>query len=111
MIVLPLTNEPNQTFKTTIPQGSNNTTLTFFMNWNVIAEYWQLSISNAETGEMYVFENPVVGGYYPAENYLRQFEYFGLGRAYIVPLSDDTPDYPQLNDWGTNFLMLWSGDV
>lgn len=106
MIVLPINNQPNQSFKTTIPLGSRNVTLGFFVYWNEMAGYWQMNIADVENNAL-VSALPLVGGNYPAQNILRQYEYLNIGKAYILPLSEKLSQYPQVGDWGTNFVLIW----
>lgn len=108
MIILPITNQPNQTFSVKVPVGDLNLNLQFYVYWNNIAEYWQLSILNLDTGVKLIDGLPMVRGLAPAGNILHQFEYMGIGSAYLVALNA-TPDkdYPGLGDWDTNFVLLW----
>lgn len=107
MIQIPLTNQPNQSFDITIPQGSSNITLTFFVFWNRIAGYWEMNITNTTTGVMLIASLPLITGLPPAQNLLRQWAYLNIGQAYIVPISDEAPNYPGETDWGINFVMVW----
>lgn len=107
MIQIPVTNQPNQSFRVKIPLTSGNINLSFFIAWNLIAEYWQMSVSNADTGEEYLSNLPMITGQAPAQNLLRQFEYLAIGSAYIIPLSSATSDFPGDEDWGTNFILVW----
>jgi hypothetical protein len=107
MIQIPVTNQPNQSFDVVIPQGESNITLTFFIFWNRIARYWEMNVSNASTGVMLIAGLPMITGQVPAQNLLRQWAYLNIGEAYIVPISNDTPDYPGETDWGVNFALIW----
>lgn len=51
---------------------------------------------------------PLITGSYPAANLLRQYQYLGIGSAYIVPASSGLPDIPNFDDLGTDFLLVWT---
>lgn len=106
MSLIPMTNQPNQTFSVNIPQGSQNVPLDFFMNWNQIFNYWQLTIiqNNIPLIELL----PMLCGKGAAGNLLHQYQYLGIGSFFILPASNNGPDSPGINDWGTNFILVWS---
>lgn len=107
MILIPINNEPNQSFNITVPQGGTNLPLNFRVYWNTIAAYWQMDIRNTSTNTKLVSSLPLVGGNNPVQNILAQFEYLGIGPAYVVPLSTATSDWPGVDDWGRNFVLAW----
>jgi hypothetical protein len=102
---IPMTNQPNRSFQCTIPIGSiGNETLQFFTSWNNIAQYWQMNIMDSGSNPL-ICDIPMVSGLY--QNMLYQWSYLGIGSAYIMPYSTATTPYPGVNDWGTNFYLLW----
>jgi hypothetical protein len=103
MILLPMTNQPNQNFSLTIPKGRDNIRLAFFLGWNEIANYWQMTISNIETQTELINLMPLVFSV-P----LRQYQYFGINQAIIIKTGNTQRDYPGVNDWGENFNMYWT---
>ena len=107
-VKIPLTNQPNQNFTCTIPLDDTNVTLQFYLFWNRIAEYWQMSITDVSTGTMLIDSLPMLygGGYY--ENILAQYEYLGIGSAFIYPLVSNPPNSPGVEDWDENFILLWA---
>lgn len=107
MILLPLNNQPNQFFGATIPLGNINIRLSFSLSWNEIAGYWELSIANVETSEQLIVNFPMVSNEAPYRNILRQFEYFNIGKAFLVKISNSARNYPGVGDWGENFVLLW----
>lgn len=107
MIQLPITNEPNQRFRLTLPRGKDNISLDFKIHWNRIAAYWVLDLGDVVTGQPILANWPLLIGEAPAQNLLRQFLHLGIGAAYVVPLSPSSADRPGLTDWGTNHLLLW----
>lgn len=108
MIQIPVTNQPNQSFRVTIPLDTGNIVLEFFIYWNNIANYWQMDITDSLTDEKVVVGQPLIVGQAPTQNCLRQLTYTGIGAATVVPLSDDVGDAPGVDDWGTNFILVWS---
>lgn len=108
MILLPLTNQPNQTFTVSINRSNgSNLPLSFYMYWNRIAGYWQLSITDLRINEEVLDSLPLVTGDIPYPDLLSQYKYLDLGSAYIVPIGAQTANSPGINDWGTNFALLW----
>lgn len=99
---IPITNQPNQIFTCTIPQGQNNITLNFIVIWNEVALYWMLSLTNAQIDLLEML--PLVN---TDSNFLSQFAYFDIGSAYLMPTSNNAPAWPGLTDWGTNYVMAW----
>lgn len=109
---IPVTNNPNQTFNVSIPQGKNNINLQFFISWNAMALYWQASILNLDTNIQLIVNLPMlpIG---PNGNWLGQYVYWGIGSAYIIAVSANAPDHPGINDWAVNgqsgnFILVWS---
>lgn len=106
MIIVPITNQPNQSFEIIIPQGSSNIILGFFVYWNSIAGYWEMNISDA-VGNSLITGLPLITGKAPVQNLLRQWAYLNIGEAYVVPISEDAPDWPGVDDWDVNFVLVW----
>lgn len=107
MIIVPLTNQPNQSLTVNIPRDTGNLPLQLFLYWNRIAGYWQLSVTDLRINTEVITNLPLITGDIPYPNLLAQFEYLDLGKAYIVALSNKTPNYPGETDWGTNFTLFW----
>lgn len=108
MIQLPINNQPNQSFKCTIPIVDTNITLSFYVYWNRIAEYWQMNITNVITGEMLIEGLALVTGQNPVQNLLRQWAYFNISNLYLFPIvSSGAPDWPAVGDWISDFAATW----
>lgn len=106
MITIPISNDPNQTFSVIIPLGSVNLDLEFYVFWNPFADYWQMTVRR--DGVAVIDGLPLITGKGLAGNLLEQYEYLGIGSAYVVPLAAGLDrDFPGENDWGSNFIMLW----
>ncbi|MHB1865554.1 MAG: phage baseplate plug family protein [Candidatus Saccharimonadales bacterium] len=113
-VVLPITAGTNQTFTSTLPVNGGNVTLTFTFTWNAQGGYWWATITDAG-GDLLLDGVPVTTGRYPAANILRQYQYLGIGSAYLVPNSATLPDNPDFTDLGTSttagsqtFSLIWS---
>lgn len=107
MVIVPITNDPNQTFSVSIPFTDRNVELRFFVAWNEIAGYWFMNIANDRTGEILVEGIPMMSGKAPADNLLEQYEYLKIGKVYILKSSSVVRDIPILGDWGVNFFLGW----
>jgi hypothetical protein len=108
MIIIPVSNTPNQRFSVKVPLGDANKHLGFFIYWNEIAEYWQMTLRDEDEGVELINGLPLVTGQGEAVNLLEQFDYLKVGKAYIIKVSKSSlRDYPGLNDWGRNFVLAW----
>lgn len=106
-VVVPITSGTNQTFTTTLPVDSGNITLTFAFTWNDQGSYWYMSITDS-SGNLLLDGVPVITGQYPATNLLRQYQYLGIGSAYVVPAANSgLPDNAEYTDMGSDFLLVW----
>jgi hypothetical protein len=108
VIQIPITNQPNQKFRVTVPVNGVNIPLNFQVSWNEMGDYWQMDIADALTDEDLIVGLPTIVGQDPAQNLLDKFEYMEIGEAYVVPIAKNLDrDWPGLTDWGTNFILLW----
>ncbi|HBC94305.1 MAG TPA: hypothetical protein DCZ10_15760 [Pelotomaculum sp.] len=98
---IPLTSDPSQNFTCTIPVDGRNITLRFRINYNDIAGYWWMSITDS-SGALLIDSLPLLTG----QNILGQYQYLGIGSAYLYNngSSEDNPDNTNL---GTDFLLIW----
>lgn len=108
MIQIPLTNQPNQSFRLSITRGEINIPLSFLFYWNRIAEYWQMNIANGLTDSPILQGLPLLTGQDPAQNILRQYQHLNIGSAYVVPVAPSTRDYPGIEDWSKSFILVWT---
>ena len=112
MFVVPLTSDPNQSFRCTIPVNGQNMPFDFTFRYNSEAHYWIMSISDATSGSMYVSDLPLLTGVYPAANLLEQFEHLRIGAAVIVKTNPDNPeDAPNAYNLGIDFQLVWSDNL
>lgn len=105
---VPLTTIPNstQTFKVTLRGGAKNANIRFGLRYNDILDCWSASITDNSTGKLLVDSMPVVCG----ENLLGQYQYLGIGEAYIVQTTDTSLQQPDNKTLGTAFDLVW-GDA
>jgi hypothetical protein len=108
--LIPLTTSPNQTFQSTLAVDSKNITLEFNLKYNEIAEYWIMKITDPSSNTLLLDSVPLIPGNAPAGNILEQYEYLGIGSAFIVKSSNVAADYPSDTTLGTDFLLVW-GDT
>ena len=107
--IVPLTNAPNQSFTTTLVVDGANLTLQLKVNYNEMAGYWMLAISDA-MGNLLLSSIPMVCGDYPAGNLLGQYRYLAIGSAYVLNISNAQQDRPNYSNLGSDFLLAW-GDT
>ncbi|MGO4496426.1 hypothetical protein AB4114_11070 [Paenibacillus sp. 2RAB27] len=108
--VVPLTSNPNQSFTCTLPVDGKNITLSFTFRYNVMAEYWFMSVTNFKTKELLLDAVPLITGDYPAANLLEQYEYMNIGSAFVVPTNSLAIGIPDDTNIGTEYVLVW-GDT
>lgn len=107
---LPLTNNPNQSFTATLEVDGSPLTLGFDINYNEIAGYWVMAISD-QSGNLLVEGIPFITGDDPACNILGQFAYLKIGSAFVLNVNGlPGEDFPSNVDLGTGFILVW-GDT
>lgn len=104
---IPITNQPNQSFKVSLPLVGANIVLAFFAYWNRIAGYWQLNIADDATQTSLITGLPLLSGYNDRQNLLAQWNYLNIGQLLVVPMTTNGPDSPGVDDWDKNFELLW----
>ena len=112
MFVIPLTSDPNQNFRCTLPVNGQNMPFDFTLRYNSEAEYWIMSAADATSGDMFVSDIPLISGIYPAANLLEQFEHLRIGAAVVVKTNPDNTDHaPNANNLGIDFQLVWSDNI
>ncbi|SFU71230.1 phage baseplate plug family protein [Alicyclobacillus macrosporangiidus] len=106
-VVIPLTPGTNQSLSCTLPVDSRNITLMFQFTYNSIGGYWFMTVKD-KTGTVLLDGVPLVTGQYPAANLLRQYQYLGIGSAYVVPASSALTGDPDFNSLGSDYVLVWS---
>jgi len=107
---IPLTSDPNQGFDITLTIDGENKTLSFFVSFNEVAQYWTMMISNTETGEVLVSSIPLIIGLAPDANLLSQFAFLRIGSAYLLNVSNVSTKTPDSKNMGSDFVLIW-GDT
>lgn len=102
--VVPFEAIPNHRFSCVVPIDGGNTKLRFYMRYNEIATYWVVDISKDD--EVVLSSLPLK----PAQNILEQFSYLGIGSAYILPKSEAAKQWPEANDFSSEWVVWW-GDT
>ncbi len=106
--LIPLTQNPNQTFTVQLTVDGQPLTLNFNLSYSVMSGWWQLQVSSAQNAVL-IASLPLVTGYYPAANMLAQYGYLQIGSAYLLNTGNAASDYPSANNL-TSFSLLW-GDT
>jgi hypothetical protein len=102
---IPLTNDPNQTFTTTIAGNSSNLTLGFTLSYNTLAQYWVMGIFDPNTGNSIIQGIPLL----PEQNFLGQYQYLGIGEiAVLINIGDPTILVPDDTNLAANFALVWN---
>ena len=106
--IIPLVQEPNQTFIVQLAVDGSPLTLGFVLTYSAMSGWWQLQVSSV-TGTVLISSLPLITGYYPAANMLAQYGYLQIGSAYLLNTGNSTDDYPGASNL-TAFSLLW-GDT
>jgi hypothetical protein len=108
-VVIPLTSDPNQTFKAKVPIGGNNVSLSYEVRYSEVPGYWLMNIF--KDGAPLIAAIPLIPGDWPAGNILGQYKYLGIGNAYIAPV-DKRPkeEWPGADTLGSGWLLIWSDE-
>lgn len=101
---IPVTSQPNNTFSCKVPVDGFNITLIFTISFNEVAGYWSISV-NDNNGREYIHNAPLV----PGDNILEQYEYMGIGSAYVVPSEQTNEEWPNDSNLGSTWQLIWGG--
>jgi len=104
--VVPLTNSPNQSLSVSLNVNGAVLRLQLFIYFNDMAQYWAMQILDS-SGNILISEVPLLTGSWPAANMLAQYGYMNIGSAYLINLGQTSDDYPNQNELGNNFILLW----
>lgn len=104
--VIPVDSSPNQTWQVSV--NINGAVVTFFvtLDYNEIAEYWVMAISDSNQNPI-LNDIPLVTGL----NLLRQYQYLGIGSIYLLPIGQQAENYPDDTNLGTAFELVWSDNT
>lgn len=107
---IPLTTRHNQELTTTIQLSGNNVRFKFNLNYNKVASYWILKITDPSDESITVDSIPLVSGSGEIENLniLRKLGYLSIGNAYLVPIiSKLKSDFPNDTNLESEFELSW----
>jgi hypothetical protein len=107
---IPLSPDPNQSFRSTLTVDGKNIDLNFQLRWNAQARYWAMTIIDPLTGDYLVDSIPLSAGVQPTVNLLQPYRYLKIGSCYIVNISNLPSEYPNDTNLGVDYIMLW-GDT
>jgi hypothetical protein len=109
--VIPLTNAPNQSFRSTVNVNGNNIALGFFLSYNELAGYWSMRITDVNTNLVLVDNLPMVMDDSFITNILEQYGYLKIGNAYLVKMAQAVSDSPNEDNLGTTFQLVWGDNT
>lgn len=102
--IIPMQAVPNHTFSAVIPFDDKNIGLRFTMQFNEVAGFWFVDISQDD--KMLLSGYPLI----PAQDLLEQFQYLGIGHAYIVPKTQISNQFPDYDTLSTEWAVVWGDD-
>jgi hypothetical protein len=105
-MIVPLTSDPDQTFKITLPVNNKNLTLGLRFRYNTEGIYWYMSITDSN-GNLLIDAIPLLCGDFPAANMLGQYSYLNIGSAFIIKVGTAEMDSPDDTNLGTEFVLVW----
>ena len=110
--IVPLTSNPNQSFLANLTVNGAALKLNLSIQFNEIAQYWTMSIADANNNPI-LASVPLLTGSWPAANILGQYQYKQIGSCYLLNLTNGGPnlDYPNGQNLGTDFILLWGDNV
>jgi hypothetical protein len=103
---IPLTNDPDQTLAVTVPIGGVNINLRLRVRFNTQANYWWMTVADIK-GNVLADAIPLLSG----GDILGQFQYLGLGSAYVVNMGNSIMDSPDSTNLGTDFRLWWGDPI
>lgn len=107
MYLIPLNSAPNQTFTCIIPVNGENIRFTFFLSYNSVAKYWQLTLTKTLTQEVMVSCLPILSSSFDFRDIFNQLGYKNIGKCMIFNKNNDFESMPNDENLGTDYLMLW----
>ena len=109
MYIVPIDNTPNHSFTCLIPVDNANRTFYLKLMYNNVADYWEMDVGDADTGESLICGMPLLSGEYPAANLLEPWTALSIGSAVIVPIGTATSSSnPNLESLGASYALVWS---
>lgn len=103
---IPLDTSPNQTWNVSV--GINGGVSVYFitLRYNEIAGYWTMTIYDSNQN-LLVDSWPLVTGV----NLFQQLDYLQIGSLYILNTGNASTDFPNNQNLGSQFQMVWGDNV
>lgn len=113
MYFIPINSQPRRTFYTTIPVDGVNRYFKIQCNYNAVAEYWELTISDGSSEKVLAANIPILRGVYPSANLLEMYSFLEIGSAYVIPIGDGVQktDEPKADNLGVEYLLVWGDTI
>lgn len=108
--VVPLNASPNQNFLANLTVNGAALLLNLSIRFNEIAQYWTMTIADVNN-KVILAAIPLLTGSFPAANLLSQYQYLQIGSAYLLNVGSGGNDYPNGQDLGQDFLLMWGDNV
>jgi hypothetical protein len=105
--VVPLSTQPVQTFQIPLNVAGEVIRLNLTIKYNEMAAYWTMDITDSNNNPV-LASVPLITGTWPAANILAQYQYLGIGSAYVVNVGNNPLDYPNNASLGNDFILIWS---
>ena len=105
--LIPLDNNPNQTWQVSLSINNVVVTLTVVVSYNEVSQYWAVSIYDVN-GNLLISSLPLFTGL----NLLEQFGYLNIGSMYVLNASGViVPNFPSDLDLGTDYQLVWADNA
>ncbi len=105
---IPLTPGVNQTFQIALLIAGKNVPVEIDIRYSEMGNCFNMSISDTQ-GNLLLSNVPLVTGGPNSNNILKAHGHLGLGKAYVVNISNTTEmSYPNANTLGESFVLVWS---
>jgi hypothetical protein len=110
--IVPLNSSPNQNFLANLTVNGAALKLNLSIRFNEIAQYWTMGVADANN-TVILASVPLLTGSWPAANILGQYQYKQIGSCYLLNVSNggNNLDYPNGQNLGTDFILLWGDNV
>lgn len=107
MYKIPLTNAPNQTFNMVVPINGGNREFIMTLNYNSVAEYWAMTLVDAETKTTLYSQIPMLASSGDFMNLALQLDYLDIGSINVVMIDGDEACRPNDENLGTTYILVW----
>ena len=112
MLVVPLTNSPNQSFYSSIPINGENREFKLELWYNYEANYWLLSATDLMANKKLFTNLPLLVSYGRFANILCQLAYKQIGFSGVLPRVSEFPEsMPDDENLGTSYILIWGDNL